>query len=1300
MRQVASGWSDYLAEGESVPLFWAGQGAASVGLMGEVGVGELERLLEGRDPERLGDRDAARVAHGRRSTMGWELSWAPPKSASALWAVGSDEMARAVEEAMVAATTEALRVWEGAVWARQAGGWVLTEGMLAARASGTTNRNGDPQLHHHVVIANLARRCTDGRWRALDGQLLWPARSWATQVWGRTFRRELSRRTGLGWGPANRRGDRELAAVPAGLVELWSSRDREIDVEQARLEDELGKPVGKAARLIISARTRQHKDLAEHMGQRRARWRTEAEACAPGVVDQLQGLSIGPVSLPVSRWTAPSLAAATAAELSERRAVWDGDEWLRTTARVAGDGVGTEVLEEWSARTLEAAGGKASPVLALAPVRQGRQVPEAGVLHRPGGERWTTVENRRREELGWGWFHNPDKKARNGRWTVPTTTAQAVAILEGLDPEQTEAVVGWASGDVRGGILIGPGGTGKTTTLGGIAAVARAEGIPVRAMAVSQGATKGAGTAVGDPAAVNIARFLTATQDPQQWGELAGGWWIVDEASMVTSAHWAAIIERAEVAGAAILAVGDPAQIGPVRSASLFGTVLASDAPRWELTTVWRIGDEWEQAASLQLRARDPHGVDRYHTAERIVGYPSRHELNEAVAGWIIGAETRGADVLVSVATNREADDLNTAVQDLLAQDRNPDAAEVILHWTEKATGDKQTRRIGVGDLVRTRRNDWGQHTSTSNGGPVLNGDVWRVTGIETGRITARSVDKTRRRVATFGVAYVAGRDPDTGRPWVEHGWVSTAHSVQGRTTDAAVAIVGPASKAETLYVAASRGRRNWIVGVGTPDEVAETAKAALGRIGRQPTALDHGIRTETAAEAWADVLPPGLAAADIKQRAIESGLTVDQADRTAGRYTRTQLTRARDWVLAQEPHQNPHQLGEAAVRNWCLSPELAALLANAYTAQEQKRVAVERDQINRARQTLAARWEKVHDIERGRADQRRELAHREETLLQELDNVDTEEQQRGRLGRHLGGRQRAAERERIAEELQQIEAERQPINQVEQHTRRWRKTEKERKKPIVAWVRELPEGLDPDTAHREAVKRWGLGPNAAEAVDLWETAERERVRTREIHQWWQGLDDGLEPAQVRAEAEQRWGDDIGAAVLADDYRRRQTRRATVWVRSRQAGFTPESVAAVALKKFGVGNDPQERLAAEYQAAADQREQKANTWLELNDDWNTTETDQAATIAGYGIRTPRAERLVANHRQAALKAWANNNLADDLPTHQAHQRITEQWGTSRYADTVLAEWERIQQQRQQKQQEQQRQDRGRGGLSL
>ena len=194
-----------------------------------------------------------------------------------------------------------------------------------------------------------------------------------------------------------------------------------------------------------------------------------------------------------------------------------------------------------------------------------------------------------------------------------------------------------------------------------------------------------------------------------------------------------------------------------------------------------------------------------------------------------------------------------------------------------------------------------------------------------------------------------------------------------------------------------------------------------------------------------------------------------------------------------------------------------------------------------------------------------------------------------------------------------------------------------------------------------------------------------------------------LDPAQVRAEAEQRWGPDVGAAV-ADDYRRRQTRRATAWVRSRQAGFITESVTALALKKFWVENDARERLAAEYQAAAAQREQKANTWLELNDDWTTTETDQAAAVVGFEIQPPRARWLVADHRQTAIKHGPTTppRRPPHPPGSPTHHRTmgrplrrhspsrmgthptttpTETAGTTKTA-------------------EQQRQDRGRGGLSL
>ena len=183
----------------------------------------------------------------------------------------------------------------------------------------------------------------------------------------------------------------------------------------------------------------------------------------------------------------------------------------------------------------------------------------------------------------------------------------------------------------------------------------------------------------------------------------------------------------------------------------------------------------------------------------------------------------------------------------------------------------------------------------------------------------------------------------------------------------------------------------------------------------------------------------------------------------------------------------------------------------------------------------------------------------------------------------------------------------------------------------------------------------------------------------------------------------QRWGPDVGAAVLADDYRHRQIRRATVWVRSQPAGYTPESVAAAARRRFEVGNHPREKLAAAYQTAAAHRTRKAVTWLKQNDDWNTTETDQADTAAErFGLVPPYAESLVVEHRFAAIAAWVTNNLPDDLPTHQIDQRITQRWGNTHYAATARAEWHHRQQelQQQQERQEQQRPHRGRPGLSL
>ena len=350
LREVASGWTDYLAEGQTVPLYWVGGGSERIGLQGEVEVGHVEELLAGKDPERLGDPDGMPVVNMMRKTMGWEISFAPPKSVSVLWATGGKN-ARHIEEAMEVATREAIRVWEAhGAWTRKNGGWVPSEGMLAVTAQGTTNRNGDPQLHHHVVIANQARRQSDGAWRALDGTLLFGARPLATQVWGRTLRSHLSAALGVEWTEPTPDGHREIEGVPVELAELWSSRNEEINKVVARLVAE-AKAAGekihdmKALRMEVATRTRTRKELSETMTERRQRWEREAEELLPGVWQALQDLE------PSSRWREDAdyrlstLVPAVTADLTERLNVWDRQEWLSTAARLAPDHIEMKDIE-------------------------------------------------------------------------------------------------------------------------------------------------------------------------------------------------------------------------------------------------------------------------------------------------------------------------------------------------------------------------------------------------------------------------------------------------------------------------------------------------------------------------------------------------------------------------------------------------------------------------------------------------------------------------------------------------------------------------------------------------------------------------------------------------------------------------------------------------------------------------------------------------------------------------------------------------------------------------------------------
>jgi len=106
------------------------------------------------------------------------------------------------------------------------------EGLIAAAFRHRTSRAGDPQLHSHVLVANLGRG-PDGRWSALDGRRLYADARAASFIYQAVLRSELTRSLGLEWLPVHK-GIAELAGVPKPVLRPFSRRRAEIEAALAQ----------------------------------------------------------------------------------------------------------------------------------------------------------------------------------------------------------------------------------------------------------------------------------------------------------------------------------------------------------------------------------------------------------------------------------------------------------------------------------------------------------------------------------------------------------------------------------------------------------------------------------------------------------------------------------------------------------------------------------------------------------------------------------------------------------------------------------------------------------------------------------------------------------------------------------------------------------------------------------------------------------------------------------------------------------------------------------------------------------
>ncbi len=230
LNAVAKGVEDYYTARGEVPGRWVGSGAPDVGLGGRVADADLHAVLSGVDPV------SGRVLAGcGRRVPGFDATFSAPKSVSLLYALGDIETRAAAVAAHEAAVDAALGYLErhAAKGRRGHGGIVQVEtgGFVAAAFRHRTSRLGDPQLHTHVLIANMAKG-VDGQWGALDGRLLYLHKRTAGYLYQAQLRANLVRGLGVEWSPV-RKGMAELAGIPQAVLRAFSRRRAEIELRMA-----------------------------------------------------------------------------------------------------------------------------------------------------------------------------------------------------------------------------------------------------------------------------------------------------------------------------------------------------------------------------------------------------------------------------------------------------------------------------------------------------------------------------------------------------------------------------------------------------------------------------------------------------------------------------------------------------------------------------------------------------------------------------------------------------------------------------------------------------------------------------------------------------------------------------------------------------------------------------------------------------------------------------------------------------------------------------------------------------------
>lgn len=789
---------------------------------------QTERVKRRTDglPEHLSEEDrAAQIERihaeekerpQRHPVAGYDYTFSVPKSVSVWWAVADGGTQALIARAHHAAMAEVLDLMEREVVMTRVGhdglAQVEVTGILATAFDHYDSRANEPQLHTHVVIASRVQGVQDEKWRAIDGRPMHAAVVALSEHYNNVLADHLTRDFGVAW-EERARGPRrapawEIAGVPDTLIDEFSSRSRAIDARTDELitdyEQQHGRRPSKTTIIRLRAQatlsTRPDKqiyalaELTEQwrtrattvLGEDSTRW-AERMTAAPGreVLLRADDIPLG---------TIEQIAAGVIAVVGEKRSTWrrwnlhaeasrmlKGTRFASVTDREAVTGLITDRAEHASVRLTP-------PELATSPVAFQR-ADGASTFRIKHGTLYTSTELLAAEDRLLRLAHTqtaplvpPDLVERVTR--RPDRKGRRLSI------DQANAITLITTSSRVVDVLIGPAGTGKTTTLASLRkAWELAHG---RGSVVGLAPSADAAQVLADDLGIrteNTAKWLHE-HDHGRWHLRRGQLMIVDEASLSGTLALDRLAAHAHQAGAKLLLVGDWAQLGAVDAGGALGMLARDLDTTPELHDVRRFHNPWERSASLKLRIGDTHALADYTDHDRIIGGTYEDIIESAYQAWQHDARA-GKDTILVAETVETVSTLNIRARTdrLLTGETSTGPTVRLSDGTEASAG----------DTVITRKND--RRIGTGGTRWVRNGDRWCITSVhDDGSVTVR------RRGARLGGAV---RLPaDYAAQHLDLGYAITVHRAQGATVDTAHAIVHSNQMTrESLYVAMTRGR-------------------------------------------------------------------------------------------------------------------------------------------------------------------------------------------------------------------------------------------------------------------------------------------------------------------------------------------------------------------------------------------------------------------------------------------------------------------------------------------------------------